>query len=215
MRKLLLLAVALLAAHIGTRAVKRNAEVIQLLCALIGMSATASLANTPKTRAVEDRLNALVPAVGAVTSTANNAQATANNAYPKTGGTISGNVTVNGSHTVNGQVNASTLSVGGAGTTYGFTSHGDMAADGNVYVGGAIAGSGGGALENGSGIHTSGNLEADGQVSTTDLYVSGQRVAPGQGTPSGYPVVGSPSTTGLGNLCNEIIAGLQAAGIFT
>lgn len=222
MRKLLLLGVALLAAYLAGRAVKRNAEVITLLCVLTGLSATASLANTPKTRAVEDRLNALVPAVGAVTATANaaqatasSAQATADNSLPLTGGTVNGNVTVNGAHTVNGQVNAQAISASGAGTTYGFTSHGDVAADGNVYVGGAIAGSGGGALENSSGIHTSGNLQADGQVATTDLYVSGQRVAPGQGTPGGYPAVGSPSNAGLGNLCNEIIVGLQAAGIFS
>lgn len=189
MKRLLLLGLALLAVYMGGRAARRNAEVLNLLWVLIGLTATASTAGTAKSRSTEDRLSALIPKV-----------------FPNTGGTISGPVTVNGSHTVNGsmsvsgshtvggQVNANTLSVAGAGTTNGFTSHGGIVADGSIAAGGNV----------------SGNQGVFGSL----LSVSGQRIAPGQGTPPGYPVVGSPSTAGLGNLVNEIIGGLQAAGIF-
>ena len=56
MRKLLLLGLALLAVYMGGRALKRNAEVLQLLWALVGMTAMASTANTPKARSTEARL---------------------------------------------------------------------------------------------------------------------------------------------------------------
>jgi len=183
MKKWLLLGVALLAAYIGTRAVKRNAEVIQLVCALIGMTAAAGLAGTPKTRSVEHRLNALIPTV-----------------FPNTGGTVTGPVTATGP-----------VGSTGSGTsefTGGIHSAGVVEADGGVTTT-TVTATGAGTSEFTGSIHAAGTIEAD-----TELIVSGQRIAPGQGQPAGYPVVGSPSTAGLGTLCNEIIGGLIAAGIF-
>jgi hypothetical protein len=158
MKKLLLLGIALVAVYMGGRAVKRNAEVLQLLWALIGMTAMASTANTPKTRSVEQRLNTLVPVV-----------------FPNTGGTITGNVDVTGNHTVGGQllVNATgsaTMEVGG-------NSHvtGGMQVDGNHVVGGAIttggqvlvntATSGATFAVNGNG-HITAGMQVDGAVTT-------------------------------------------------
>ena len=40
LKTLLLLGIALLAAHLASRAVKRNSEALTLLCVLIGLSAT-------------------------------------------------------------------------------------------------------------------------------------------------------------------------------
>jgi hypothetical protein len=206
-KRLLLLGLALLALYMAGRTLKKNSEVIGLLWLLVSMTANLNTANTPKTRALEDRINALVPAVGTVTATANAAQATASAALPLAGGTVTGSVQVNGNHSVGGalavsgsssfsnnvtvgnQVNANNFAASGASSSYGFTSHGNIAADSNITAGGS--------------------------VTTADLYVSGQRVAPGQGTPGGYPVTGTPSNAGLGTLCNEIIQGLQAAGIFS
>lgn len=110
MKKLLLLGLALLAVYMGGRAVKRNSEVLTLLWVLIGMTATASTAGTAKSRSTEDRLNGLIPVV-----------------FPNTGGTISGNVTVNGAHAVNGN-----MSVSGSHTV-----------GGNAAVGGSLFGPGG------------------------------------------------------------------------
>lgn len=127
MRKLLLLGLALLAAYMGGRALRRNAEVVQLLWALVGMTALTGTAGTAKSRSTEDRLSALIPKV-----------------FPNTGGTISGPVTVNGSHTVNGnmsvsgshtvggQVNAAAVASSGAMSSFGFTSHGGLSADGTL-----------------------------------------------------------------------------------
>jgi hypothetical protein len=206
---------------------------IMTLLAAFAWVALSGASVAAKARGTEDRVNALVPVIGA-------ASTLAANAFPKTGGTVSGSVTVNGAHTVNGQVNASTLSVAGNATTAGtHTVHGSMNADGNVTAGSAISASGqvsgsnfsGGSIHvsgsgqadgnftaggqvsgssfSGNSIHVSGNAQADGT-----LTVSGQRIAPGQGTPAGYPASGSPSTAGLGSYSNAIVNGLIAAGIF-
>ena len=220
MKKLLLLGIALLAAYIGARAVKRNAEAIQLICGLIGMTAlSTSLANTPKTRSVEDRLNALIPQV-----------------FPNTGGTVNGSVNVTGNHTVGG-----TLSVTSSSTseyTGGIHSAGTVEADGGVTAS-SVSSTGTATSEYSGGIHSAGVVEADGGISTTtvtatgtgtsefsggihsagviqadaELIVSGQRIAPGQGQPAGYPAVGSPSTAGLATYCNAIVGALIASGI--
>jgi hypothetical protein len=92
LRTWLLLGLAMLAAYMGARAARRESEQLRLLWALAGLIAVASTATAPKTRSTEARLNALVPVV-----------------FPNTGGTINGNVTVNGSHTVSGTVSAGTL----------------------------------------------------------------------------------------------------------
>jgi hypothetical protein len=200
---------------------------LMFLLAAFAWTALSGASVAAKARSTEDRVNNLVPVIGA-------ASTLAANAFPRTGGTVSGSVTVTGAHTVNGQVNAGTLSVAGAATTGGnHTVHGSMNADSNVSAGGQVSGSnfsGGSIHVSGSGqadgnftaggqvsgssfsgnsIHVSGNAQADGT-----LTVSGQRIAPGQGTPAGYPASGSPSTAGLGSYSNAIVNGLIAAGIF-
>lgn len=188
-KALFLLGIALLAAWIAVRAVKRNTEVVTLLCVLIGLNATAGLANTPKTRSVENRLNSLIPVV-----------------YPNTGGPINGPVTVNGthavngnasvsgSHTVGGQINAGTLATSGPATTYGLTVHGGIGADSSIGAGG--------------------NVTASGSLNGGQLYVSGQRIAPAQGTPGGYPMAtNTPWGPGVVAVVNGIITSLRGSGI--
>lgn len=188
--------------------------------------------NTSKTRAVESRLSALETVT-----------------FPNTGGTISGNVTVTGTHTVNGNTQVGGYITGSGGGTLENNSSihtsGILQADGqvstaNVYSTGgstnefsgaihtasvlqadsqvvAAGGSGGAAVEaGGGGMHTSGNMVADGSMTTTDLYVSGQRIAPGQGAPGGYPIAqNTPWENQVINVINGIVGGLIAAGIMT
>lgn len=61
MRKLILVALAFLAARMAARAVRREAEVIGLLWTLVQAIAVAGTPNTAKTRAVEARVAALAP----------------------------------------------------------------------------------------------------------------------------------------------------------
>jgi hypothetical protein len=107
-------------------------------------------------------LNALVPVLG-------EAHTLATNAFPKTGGPISGDVSVAGSHTVSGQINGGTLSVSGNATTTGnHTVHGSVISDNNVNAGGTVSGGAGsfGAVSSGpftgASIHVSGNSQTDG-----------------------------------------------------
>jgi hypothetical protein len=201
LRHLLLLTLALLAARMASRALKDNAQVMSLLWVLVSMTATLNTANTAKTRAVEGRVAAVVAAVGSATGMASSAQATANNALPKTGGTVTGNVAVTGSHTVGGQINGTTLSLSGGMTDFGHTSHGTISADGNMNAGGAA--------------NITGNITSGGTLSGVVLFVNGQRIAPGQGRPVFYPVAGgsSPSNASIGAALNQIVGCLIAAGI--
>ena len=109
---------------------------IMILLAAFAWTALSGATVAAKARSTEDRVNALVPAVGT-------AYTLASNAFPRTGGTVSGNVTVNGSHTVNGTI---------AGSQFEGT---------------------GGAMENSGGIHSSGVVEADSGVSTSSVNASG------------------------------------------
>ena len=61
MRKLILIALAFLAARMAARAVRREADVISLLWTLVQAIAVAGTPNTAKTRAVEARVAALAP----------------------------------------------------------------------------------------------------------------------------------------------------------
>lgn len=189
MKKWIMLGLALLAAYMASHAVKRDTEVIRLLWILIGLTAAStSLANTPKARSTEQRLNDLIPQV-----------------FPNTGGTVNGSVNVTGNHTVGG-----TLSVTGSSTseyTGGIHSAGTVEADGGVTTS-TVSSTGTGTSEFSGNIHAAGTIQAD-----TELIVSGQRIAPGQGQPAGYPAVGSPSTAGLATYCNAIVGALIASGI--
>lgn len=63
LRNLALALIALAAVWLAGRALRRQDEVTKLLWVLIATIATASTANTPKTRALEDRVAALVPRI--------------------------------------------------------------------------------------------------------------------------------------------------------
>jgi hypothetical protein len=242
MKRLILLALAMIAVWMAGRAVRRargeldgQARLMAALWSVLAMSVQLnSPANTAKTRAIEDRLNALVPQV-----------------FPNTGGTITGNVNVTGVHsasqvqaggasgsasitgtsahfTANTQTDgthtASQVLAGGAsgsasvaGTSNHFT--GNTQTDGNHSVGGGlsagnVSSSGGATNEFTGAIHTGGNAQVDGQTSTSTLYVSGQRIAPGQGTPGGYPMVSTtPWGPGVVAVINGIITSLHGSGI--
>jgi len=135
---------------------------LMVLLAAFAWVALSGASVAAKARSTEDRVSALVPVIGA-------AATQAANAYPKTGGTISGSVTVTGSHTVSGQVNAGTLAVSGNATTSGnHTVHGSLSSDNNVSAGGQVSGSN----FSGGSIHVSGNAQADGTF-TAGSTVSG------------------------------------------
>lgn len=103
-------------------------------------------------------------------------------------GSISGSLTVGGNHSVSGQVNANTLSISGAATTSGFTSHGGVTADGNIHAGGTISGS------NFSGSFAGGQ----GGVSTVSA------------APASY---NQAAMTAYASAINGIIARISAAGV--
>lgn len=221
--RLLLLALALLAAYMARRALRRQADAVTLLWALISLTATASTPNTAKARAVEDRVNTVVAAVGTAhglavsagtaastaqgsantaQNLANNAQGTANtaNAMANNANTNAGNRvaktgdTMSGPLTVNDQVNCNTLNVNGNSTDNGHTSHGDCNADGTMHAD----------------QFTGRQVNA-----TSQLFVSGQRIAPGQGRPAFYPQGGAPANSVIATDLNQIVGGLIAAGIFS
>lgn len=205
---------------------------LMVLLAAFAWVALSGASVAAKARSTEDRVNALVPVVGT-------AAAQAANAYPKTGGTISGNVTVNGSHSVNGQVNANTLSVSGNATTSGnHTVHGSLVSDNNVSAGGSVSGSNfsGGSIHVSGSAQADGNFTAGGQVNAdhytgSSMHVGGAIVADssisagnfsgsyhgGQGGVSS--VGGAPGTysssyeTSLASAINGIINRLNSSGL--
>lgn len=225
MKKLMLIALAVLAAYMAKRAVRREAEVVKLLWVLLSMVALDS-ASSPKTRAVEARLNAIIPTI-----------------FSNQGGTIGGNVIVNGTHTVNGnmnvsgshnvsgQVNAGSVSVSGPATSFGFTSHGSVSADSNVSAGGSVHASGSGQFDSGvstpnvnsnggstnefsGAIHTGGNLVADGNFSAGNFGGSYQGGQGGVSTVGGAPGSYSASyITSLASAINGCIARLNSSGL--
>lgn len=167
MKKLLLIALAIIAVRLGGRALRRNAEVMAALWALLAVcAAQLNQANTPKARATEDRVNALVGQVGVVNG----------NAFQKTGGPISGSVSVAGNHTVAGNISAqgvsSTASV--AGTSAHFT--GSSVTDGNHQVGGQVlinGASSSAALAGNGDAHMTGIVQGDGGLNTSGTASAG------------------------------------------
>ena len=86
LRYLALAVLALIAVRLAGRALRRSDEITRLLWVLIATIASVGASNTPKTRAVEQRVAALVSSaattnanLATTTTAANNAQTTANN----------------------------------------------------------------------------------------------------------------------------------------
>lgn len=206
LKTLLLLGLALLAVYMGGRALRRNAEVLQMLWALIGMTALGT-ANTPKTRSVEQRLNNLVPVV-----------------FPNTGGTITGNVVVTGTHAVgsNSSIGGS-VSVGTVGTFGGdvilsgelSNPSGTLTTNGNHSVTGQLLvnASGSATMEIGGNGHVTGGLTVGGGIVTS---TGGSIPAP---RPSNAGAAGSTYTGAWGssvtNVLNDLIAQLVTAGVLS
>lgn len=207
---------------------------IMTLLAAFAWVALSGASVAAKARSTEDRVNNLVPVIGA-------ASTLAANAFPKTGGTVSGSVTVTGSHTVNGQVNSGTLSVSGNATTGGnHTVHGSLSADSNVSASGTVNGGAGsfGSVSSttfsGSSIHVSGNAQADGtftagstvsasNFSGGSIHVSGNALADGSFSASNFSgsyhggqaaVTTSDGTlTSTASAVNGCIARMNSAGL--
>jgi hypothetical protein len=183
--------------------------------AWVGLSGASVAA---KARSTEDRVNGLIPVIGT-------ASTLAANAFPKTGGTVSGNVTVTGthavngnmtvggSHTVSGQINGSTVSLTGGMTDYGHTSHGNVSVDSNVAVGGTLTGAGGGTVET-TAAHVGGPMVVDGNATFSGNINGGPVVVGGQGA-VGVPSLTSPSAneTQLFNGVNGCISRLNSSGL--
>lgn len=135
---------------------------MMFLLAAFAWTAMSGAAVASTARSTKSRVDAIVPVLG-------QAHTLATNAFPKTGGTVSGSMTVTGSHTVAGQVNANTVSVSGDATTGGdHTVHGSMHSDNNVSASGQVsAGSGSfgpvsAGAYSGASIHVSGSSQTDG-----------------------------------------------------
>jgi hypothetical protein len=153
-RKLTLILLAMLAARMAKRALARGAgqyaEIMAALWQVTGLLLTASTGNTPKTRNIEDRLNALVPRIPVPQSApgtsaggtsggsnssygaSNSSYTTSNSSYGMGGGT---SVTYVNTGVGNGGVGGATTSgqVGGAAAHYhtmahAHTSSGDLEA---------------------------------------------------------------------------------------
>jgi hypothetical protein len=174
------------------------------------------VANTSKTRVIEQRLNAhVVAAAPAINLVAN-------------GGTIGGNLVVAGDHHINGtlygvsgtltvgdgiQANSNLNVNGGAAVGSDLNVYGGATVNSNFNAAGGITGAGGGTLENPSAFHSSGSIEADGGFTGSNFSGS---YAGGQSTPGGYPVAGggpSAPNTGTANILNAIVQACQNAGL--
>ena len=183
--------------------------------AWVGLSGASVAA---KARSTESRVNDLIPVIGA-------ASTLAGNAFPKSGGTVSGNVVVTGTHQVNGnasiggslnasgQINGSTVSLSGGMTDFGHTTHGSFSADGNVEVGGSLVGASGGTVEATS-IHSGGTILADGQINATGNMSAGNFGGPYQGGQAAVSTLsGTVTITQCASAINGIIARLNSSGL--
>lgn len=138
---------------------------VMFLLAAFAWTAMRGMAVADKARGTESRLNNLIPVIG-------DAHSLASNALPKAGGTVTGSLAVNGSHTVGGQTNTGTLFVsGGATTTGNHTVHGSLLSDNNVSAGGQVSGGSGNfgpvsstGAYSGVSIHVSSGAQADGTI---------------------------------------------------
>lgn len=207
MKKVALICLALLAVYMGKRAVRREAEIVRLLWVLLAMVALNS-ANTPKTRAIEDRLNALVPQV-----------------FPNTGGTITGPVTVNADHTINGNAainGTATVSgnVNGSGgalkNSNGIHSGASVQADGDLIAGGQVlvnGASGSATVEvNGNG-HVTSSFQVDGDHTVGGtVSVRGQGLFGGASSSATLAVAGNAHIAGPAQIDGDLNGGPVVVG---
>lgn len=185
MKKFLLLALAIFAAYMAGRELKRNAEVLSLLWALVGSLATAtSTANTPKALSTEQRLNGVITAVGATHSVATSAQSAASTAQS----------TANSAQSTANSAQSTANSAFKVGDTYpGTFETGGVHASGSIEADGTFIQTGGGTSEMNGGMHLAGALQADGGGVFSSISI---------GTMS---AVGSPATsTNAITYCNNI-----------
>lgn len=192
---------------------------ISVLLAAFAWTALSGATVAAKARSTEQRVNDLVPVIGA-------ASTMAANAFPKTGGTVTGNVTVTGthqvngnmsvggSHTVTGQINGSTASLSGGMTDFGHTSHGNVSIDNDLAVSGTLNGGGGGTVEATS-IHSGGTILADGQINATGNMSAGNFGGPyqgGQGAVTPVPTSGY-TLAEVATAVNGVINRLNSSGL--
>jgi hypothetical protein len=163
--------------------------------------------------------------LAATSAAATAAQAAAANALPITGGTVTGNLVVNGNHTVpNGY-----LSVGG-----GTGNPGDIINSGTVHTGGVSAPGGTVVAESatttadisvGGTAHTAG-VSNSGTMTTNTIVVQGGEATPGASpglisggmpTPSGNALLGDQIAfiNDIANLANDIVFNLANQNIFS
>jgi hypothetical protein len=168
-----------------------------------------------KARSTEARLGAHVTATAPAVS------------FVANGGSVGGNVVVNGSHTVTGQVNANTyagVSGGAMENSSGIHTSGTLVADTQVNAGQVTSSS----SFSGGSIHVSGNAQADGSMTATSysgssIHVSGNGQVDGSFSANNFSgsYAGGQSavTTSNGTLAstasavNGCIARMQSAGL--
>lgn len=170
-RKLVVLALAMIAVRLAGRAMKNQADLVKILWLMIASTATLNATNTPKARSTEERLNTLITAV-----------------FPNTGGTVNGSMTVNGNHQVNGTASANTVKgtsqvlAGGASGSNALEVNGgahvnsNMQVDGSHSVGGQLSvagGSGGATVAVAGSVHASSTGQFDGGLSTSAINIGG------------------------------------------
>jgi hypothetical protein len=143
-RRLIMIALALLAVRMAARALRRAggdyAQVMAALWAIAGQLALAGTANTAKTRNIEDRLNLLVPRIpvpqsqpvtgagGGTSSGGNSSYSATNSSYSTTNGSYSMGSTVigynpQGSSNDGGNSSSTSGQIGGASAHYHSMTH--------------------------------------------------------------------------------------------
>lgn len=169
MRKFLLLGLAILAAYMAGRELKRNAELLSLLWALVGSLATATV-NTPKAMSTEARLNGVITAVGTTHSVATAAQSSANSAQ------TSANNAQSTANSAQSTANSAQSLASGAfqiGSTYpGTFETGGVHASGSIEADGTFIQGGGGTSELNGSMHLGGSLAVDNNISCSTISIA-------------------------------------------
>jgi hypothetical protein len=133
----------------------------------------------------------------------------AGNAYPS--GIMTPAMQVNGTTTTQNSNVSNTATTVTLNVTGNAAVTGNHTVSGNVAVGGVISGGGGGALENTSGIHTTGALVADTGVTTVaNAVVGGQVLVNGASSTAPLAVAGDAHITG-----NMVVGTLNGGSVVT
>ncbi len=194
----------LAAAELGSRKPVRVSGLITLGALAMAGMAGASLNNkaSVKANSAHQRIDAIVPAVGAK--------------LDKSGGTISGNLTVNGDHFVGGQSHTHLAAPSGFANVQvqsggiGMTGGGNIDMNGNNIVNASTIGGGGSAVALPDGSSHGNSLIMNGNNAFTFGHITSNQIGPG-GNRTGLG--GTATLAQLTARCDFLLAQLQNCGV--